>query len=517
MTRRVHAGRVASKGVAPGILRRDRPARTAPARPATSLIGAIATTLQQLNSLQGSAGRLGSEILQFQIEMLEDDVFVSELLDRAAELKNAQKAIQAVLNEQIGTLLQSDSETFATRATDLADLRDRLLASFGQHDEKNDATPGETILLVHDITPSRFLEMDWTKVKGVVAQAGSTASHVALLARSHCVPMLVGIGEVEQSMLERPVLLDAISGRLIVDPEPAELELAAPAIHSVAVSEEEGFGPAILPDGSQFRVNLSVNSLAALDEAPREWFDGIGLVRTELLLRDPEDLVREDAQTETYRRLFDWAEDRPVTIRLFDAGGDKMIRGFSLDGEANAFLGTRGARLLAKRPDVLLKQYRAILAAAAGRPVRILIPMLTLPREMPYFREALQQAIEQRRADPASVSLGMMVETPSAAIEIGKFGADFFAIGTNDLIQYTLAVSRDNNVLDFSDEIAPAVLDLIARVAKEANRRGSDVTLCGDAVTSRVQLKQILECGIRSIAIPGRFAPRFKHFIRHGE
>jgi phosphotransferase system enzyme I (PtsI) len=173
--------------------------------------------------------------------------------------------------------------------------------------------------------------------------------------------------------------------------------------------------------------------------------------------------------------------------------------------------------LLAKRPDVLRAQFEAILEAAAGRPVRILIPMLTLPREMAFFREALRCVLDERAVDPASVCLGMMVETPSAALEIGKFDADFFSIGTNDLIQYTLAVSRDSNALDLGEELAPAVIELVSRVADEAKRRGADVTLCGDAATSRVQLKQIFECGIRSVAIPGRFAPRFKHFIRHGE
>lgn len=516
MTRRVYAGRVASKGVASGTLYRDRPAPTTTTPPASSVIGAITATLQQLKALQASAGELGSEILQFQVEMLEDDLFVSELLERTRH-GDAKTRIAAVLGEHIDKFLQSEAEIFAARATDLADLRDRLLASLGHRDALDGEAPEGAILLAHDIPPSRFLELDWAKVKGIVAQAGSTASHVALLARSQSVPMVVGVGELEPSALDRPALLDAVAGRLIVNPDPAELHMLVPSVHSVAVRDDEGIGPAMLPDGSQVRINLSVNSLSTLDETPREWFDGVGLVRTELLLRNPADLLNETAQTGLYRPLFEWAEERPVTIRLFDAGGDKAVPGLSLAAEANAFLGTRGARLLARRPDVLLTQYAAILGAAAGRPVRILIPMLTLPKEMPFFRESLRRVVAERRADPASVSLGMMVETPSAALEVGNFGADFFAIGTNDLIQYTLAASRDGDALDFGEELAPAVLHLIRLVVDEAQRHGSDATLCGDAATSLVQLQQIFECGIRSIAIPGRYAPRFKHFIRHGE
>lgn len=481
------------------------------------MVGAIAATLQELKSLQSAAGQLGGEILQFQVEMLEDDLFVRELLESAVALKSAQQAVEGTLNGQIEAFVASGDETFAARATDLVDLRDRLTAHLGLDGGREAELPQDTVLLVQDITPSRFLEIEGSKLKGIASQAGSTASHVALLARSRCVPMLVGLGEMDSAAVGRPVLLDAVSGRLIVDPEPAELRPAQPSTFSVSVSDDEGAGPAFLADGTQVRVNLSVNSVAELDDARADWFDGIGLVRTELFLAGAGDVLREDAQAESYRRLFDWAGDRPVTVRLFDAGGDKPVPGLSAAGEANAFLGARGARILAKRTDVLLTQYAAILGAAAGRPVRILVPMLTLPREMILFRESLRQVIETRRVDPASVSLGMMVETPSAALEIGRFAADFFAIGTNDLIQYTLAASRDGDALDFGDQIAPAVLHLIARVVEEARARGSDVTLCGDAASSRVQLKQIFECGIRSIAIPGRFAPRLKHFIRRGE
>ena len=516
MTRRAYAGRAASKGLASGVLHRDSSAPPPSMAPATSIVGAIASSLQRLKSLQAAAGKLGRDILEFQVEMLEDDLLVSEMLTLGLAPKSPQEAITTVLNGQIANLLEADSETFHARAIDVADLRDRLLATFGEAEETADIPEG-AILLVRDMTPSRFLEIDWAKVGGIAAQAGSASSHVALLARSQSVPMVVGIGELAAGNLGRPALLDAVSGRLVVDPEPTELSPLDSTVHSVTILDEEGAGPAIMPDGTQVQVNLSVNSLATLDEAPREWFDGIGLVRTELLLHNPQDLLRRDLLAQAYGRLFDWAEHRPVTIRLFDAGGDKPIPGFSLPGEANAFLGTRGARLLAKRPDVLQTQFEAILDAARGRAVGVMIPMLTLPGEMAFFREMLQHVLADRAIEPASVSLGMMVETPSAALEIGKFDADFFSVGTNDLTQYTLAVSRDSNALDIGEELTPAVVELITRVVSEARRRGCEVTLCGDAATSRVQLKQIFECGIRSVAIPARFAPQFKHFIRHGE
>ena len=517
MTRRVYAGRIASKGIASGTLWRDADPQLVTARPATTVIAAVAATIRQLTALQRAAGKLGSDILQFQIEMLEDDAFVADLLQSAAA-KDARRAIETVMNGQIQHFLKSDAETFAARALDLTDLRDRLLANFagGRPRERTAGIPEAAILVAEDLTPSRFLELDWSKVKAVAAQAGSAASHVALLARAQSVPMLVGVGKIDPLTTGRSALLDAVSGRLIVDPEPAEVSALASGVDGIVVTDDEALGGALLPGGEPVEVHLSVNALTALDQAPREWFDGIGLVRTELLLRGPEDMLDETYQAESYRRLFAWAGDRPVTIRLFDAGGDKPIPGFSLAGEANPFLGTRGARILARRQDVLETQYAAILAAAAGRSARILIPMLSLPREMVYFRETLQKVALERGLDASQASLGMMVETPSAALEVDKFGADFFSVGTNDLIQYTLAASRDGNALDFGDDVPAAVLELIARVVEHGEQNGADVSLCGDAATSPVQLKQILECGIRSIAVPGKFAPRVKHLIRHG-
>lgn len=519
MNRHAYAGRVASKGVASGILRRGQTSRHGPARPAGSVIGAIGAALQQIGTLQAGSDKLGREILEFQVELLEDDLFVSELLARGSEMQDARAAIEQVFGEQIESFAQSNSEVFAARAADLIDLRDRLLACFGGEAALDPSWYEDAILLVDDMPPSQFLEIDWKKARGLAAQSGSTGSHVATLARAQEVPMLVDIGEVDDSMLGRPALLDATAGRLVINPEPAEMGTlrGAGSLDGAAVTEADALGPALLPDGSRVAVNLSLNSLSALDEASPEWFDGIGLVRTELLLPEPTDLLDQAVQTEIYRKLIDWAGERPVTIRLIDAGGDKPIPGFTLPNEKNAFLGVRGARLLARRPDVLRTQYAAAVEAAAGRAVRILIPMLTLPHEMHLFRDMLGEVIAERGADHASVKLGMLVETPAAALRLAEFDADFFAIGTNDLVQYTLATSRDSNALELGDEMAPAVLDLIGMVVREAARRNTDATLCGDIAASPRQLRQAMDHGVRSFAIPGRFAARFKHFIRHGQ
>jgi len=513
------AGRVASPGVAAGILRRDMPLPPGTGRAANGLVGAIAMALGQLSALQASARGLGSDIVQFQIEMLEDERFVLELLEAAIAGGDAEAAVAAVLGEQIDAFAQSGSETFSARAADLADLRDRLLAALRGTVRDTAELPEGTILLVEELVPTRFLELDLRKVSGIVDQRGSTASHVALLARSEGIPMLVDTGALDEALEGQAVTLDAATGRLLLGsaPGPAELEEGQPP----AIADREGEGAALTPQGRRIAVNLIVNALSVLEEAPPGWFDGIGLVRTELLMHDETVLTGEDAQAALYAPLFDWAQGKPVSIRLFDGGGDKPLPGLSVPREANPFLGVRGARLLMRHPEVVATQLRAILRAAAGRPVRILVPMVTLPAEMEFFRAALASAISALGADAGPDSrkamLGMMVETPAAALEPGSFDADFFALGTNDLVQYTLAAARDSDALELGDALPEVVLALIRRVVEHGERSGREVTLCGDVSGRSTQLRQLLDCGVHSFSVPKRFAPQLKHFIRNGE
>jgi phosphotransferase system enzyme I (PtsI) len=517
MTRRTFAGRTASRGIVTGTLQLDVTSFADALQPASGIVGAIAATLRQLRALQAIADPLGREILDFQVELLEDDSLVTDMLLAARDGAENVEAIRAVLDEQIALFAASRSEQFAARAADLVDLRDRLMIALQGLSAVGTSFPEDTVLLCEDITPSRFLEIDWTRVRGIVAQAGSSASHAALLARARGVPMLVGLGQLPATTNGQPALLNASGGVLIIDPQPHELDQALAATPSFPeIPAEEGLGPAYTPEGDQVRLNLSLNSLGALQETPVDWCDGIGLARTELLVPGLAALHDVAVQADVYRQLFDWAEGRPVTVRLFDAGGDKPIDGFTLPNETNPFLGVRGARLLLRHPDVVRTQMRAILMAAAGRPAGILVPMITIPAEMASFRALLRDVMAALGVGEDAAMLGMMVETPAAALEIDQFDADFYTVGINDLIQYTTAVSRDSDAIDMGESIVPAVLTLIRRVVAHGGATGRDVTLCGDAASTRAQLRLLLGCGIRSLAVPGRYMPRFKHVIREG-
>ncbi len=509
-------GKVASQGVASGTLRRDAVAARSAGRPADSVAGAVIEAAWQLRALQAAATSLGSDILEFQLALLEDDGLVLEMVQKGAAHGDAARAIAEVLEEQIASYRAAADARFAARAADLEDLKSRLLGALKGAAAPARALPAGTILIAEEMTPSRFLELDRAKIAGIVDQKGSETSHVALLARAEGVPMLVAAGPVAAEWESRPALLDAAHGELVLDPDAALIRDRAGQASAQDVPSSEGEGPAVLSDGETVRVNLTVNALASLDEAPPEWFDGIGLVRTELLITDAEEVLNAGRQASLYRPLFDWAREKPVTIRLLDGGGDKQVPGYAPPPGGGGFLGVRGARLLMRRGDVLRAQLAAILDAAEGRPVRIMAPMITLPEEMRFFRTELDRAIDASGADRVQAALGMMVETPAAALDIDRFDADFFALGTNDLAQYVLAASRDSEALPLGGEIPPAVLELVRRVVEHGRNKGLAVSVCGDVAASEESLGRFLACGVRSFSIPSRFAPRFKQYIRTG-
>jgi phosphotransferase system enzyme I (PtsI) len=506
MTSARYPARVASPGMAYGTLRRDRSGAGHNGEPAAGVIPAILAAAGQLRALQSRSSGLGSDILEFQLALLEDDHLAREMLEAADASGDPARGVREVLGAQIADFAGSASEQFSARAADLADLRDRLLGALAGSDGADEDWPEATILLAEDMTPSRFLSLDRANVIGIVDRHGSTASHVALLARSHGMPMLVDAGAIANDCDARPVLLDGEKGELLIEPEPGLL--IQPGAHTPAslVPDSEGAGPAVTPQGATVQVHLTVNALDTLGHAPAAWFDGIGLVRSELLIRDAYTLRDAVAQADLYRPLLAWAGDLPVTIRLIDAGGDKQVAGLSPAGDE------RGARLLMEHKDVLRAQLSAILQAADGRPVRIMVPMITRTVEMDFFRAELDRAGGAQSA----AQLGMMVETPAAALEIASFDADFYALGTNDLTQYTLAAARESDRAGDFREMAPAVVRLVGMVIEHAAATGKPATVCGDVAPTPEALGRLLDAGVRSFCVPPRLAPRFKQFIRTG-
>jgi phosphoenolpyruvate-protein phosphotransferase (PTS system enzyme I) len=349
---------------------------------------------------------------------------------------------------------------------------------------------------------------------------GSPNSHVAMLARSRGIPMLIGVEDADLRG-HTEAIIDTDNAILVLSPDDklavdftsrqqgAEI-LRAEAARYLKVT-------AATATGERVQVLINVADGTELDAIDPACCDGIGLVRTELMLRDANDVVSEEKQYQSYCRILHWANGRPVTMRTLDAGGDKPIAGYTIDGEANPFLGMRGLRLSLLHPEVFITQLRALARAALLGPLKIMVPMVTSPRELDRARALLDGAVATLRKQGigcARPELGMMVEVPAAALAIDLFEAEFLSIGSNDLIQYVTASSRDSSPLaPLQDPLQPAVLRLIHEVVRHANAQGISVSLCGDMASDVRCIPALLGVGLRCLSVAPSAVARVKAAI----
>jgi phosphotransferase system enzyme I (PtsI) len=270
-------------------------------------------------------------------------------------------------------------------------------------------------------------------------------------------------------------------------------------------------GPIVTASGEPVRLMINVTGLAELRNLDPSKVDGIGLMRTEFLFQERERLPTEEEQYQVYKQMAEWAAGRPVTIRTLDAGGDKPIAGVTEPGELNPFLGVRGVRLSLKRLDVFRLQLRALARAAVAGNLKVMIPMVTVPEELDRCRALLHNAIDELRGEGQEATmppLGMMVEVPAAALSIADFDADFYSIGSNDLIQYVMAASRDEPQLADLARPSRAVFKLVGHIVDHASRCGREASLCGDLAADPQQVASLLDEGLRSFSVaPGAIGP----------
>lgn len=517
-------GIVASDGMFIGpvvLLDGPRLARIATGETATeeaALTGAMNAAIADITALINKADAEATEILEFQIAMLEDDALCAPAREAIAGGAAADVAWAAALDGEIAGYESAEDEYFRARAADLKDIRDRVLAhlagqSASLHNEG-------AVLTGDDLAPTRFLETDWTKGGAIVLKRGSSTSHVAMLARARGVPMIVGIGP--EAINAREAIVDAVNGVVIFDPRPEQrahhksrnnvhlAERAADSAYALARARRK--------DGSPVELLINVASVGELEHIDVKGCDGIGLMRSEFLFADGKPLPHEQQQYSAYRRFLAWAGGRPVTIRTLDAGGDKPIRGLTPEGERNPFLGLRGVRLTLTRRDVFRIQLRALARAAVHGRLKVMIPMVTVPEELAETSALLDDCIAELRregVDCARPPLGIMVEVPAVAITPELFAkADFFSIGSNDLTQYVTAASRDEPaVASLNDPGHPAVIRLIAEVARFGRDKGIAVSLCGDMASEPAHLKTLLDAGLTSLSVaPARLA-RLKRLL----
>src|SRR5215470_12655793 len=511
------AGRSAAPGVALGPLLRLVTAKpqTRSSRSVTGEQQALAEALEVSKlDLTALAGKVEDEdaeaILTFQTALLEDENLAAPAYARIADGEAADRAWIAAIDSDIACYEQAEDSYFRARASDLRDLRDRVLRRLaGQVDQ---AVPPGVIVVAEDMPPSVFLATDWRN-GGLVLRRGSPSSHVAILARSRGVPMLVGV-DIDHLESGVDTVLDGDAGALIVDPDPdlkADYDRRLAEQAKLRVEAASFWGPALTATGERVQLMINVTGLAELRDIDPSKVDGIGLMRTEFLFQARDKLPTEEEQYQIYRQMAEWAAGKPVTIRTLDAGGDKPIAGLTEAGDPNPFLGVRGVRLSLRRLDVFRLQLRALARAAVAGNLKVMIPMVTVPDELDRCRALFQDVVDELRGEGQAAAmppLGMMVEVPAAALAVEDFDADFYSIGSNDLIQYVAAASRDEPQLAELARPSRAVFGLIGRVVDQARRLGREASLCGDLAGEPAQVASLLDQGLRIFSVaPGALGP----------
>ncbi len=471
-----------------------------------ALEAAIEAASERLAALAAGSTGEAADMLEFLVALLADDSLSGPAFEAIAAGAAADAAWSDALAGEIAGYEAADDEYFRARSADLKDIRQQVLDALTSGGGA--ASPPGAILFGEDIAPTRFLATDWTAGGGIALSGGSSASHVAMLARSRGVPMVVGIGS-PAAEVAGIALLDAERGGIVLRPTAGDVAEFRRSSESFGErrrrAESIAARPAATADGVPVRVLVNVADPVDVDSIDIATCDGVGLMRTEFLFGKAPGLPDEETQYRAYRKVLEWAAGKPVTIRTVDAGGDKPVAGFTV-AESNPFLGLRGIRLCLARPEIFRIQIRALLRAAMHGTLKVMFPMVATEEE--YRRASALVAEEARSLSGAGVPhkeppLGIMVEVPSVAIAPELFaGAAFFSIGSNDLTQYVMAAARDNPaVAALNTATHPAVLRLIAAVTAFGRDNAIPVSLCGDAGGDPAAIPQLLKAGVREVSV----------------
>lgn len=523
--RLAYRGRTASIGFAHGQFVRvnagasGKRAAGSPTEESEAFRNAVHAASGQIAEVAAAAGGEAAQILEFQVALLEDEEFLDPVFTLIDDGVAADAAFSRIVDEQIADYNSAPDEYLQARSSDLADLRDRVLRILGGGGESRSLSiPRGAVVCADDLPPSRFLEIDWSGGGGLALLRGSPTSHVAMLARARGIPMVVQLGSVSDASV---ALLDGEGATLELDPSYEQIGLfeRRREVHRKNRASARAIlrRPTASWRGERIKLLINIQRVEDLDHADAQYADGIGLMRSEFLLDGHRALLDEETQYQAYDAVLGWAGQRPVTIRTFDAGGDKPVAGFTPEGEANPFLGLRGLRLCLTRPDIFNVQLRALARAAVRGNLKVMLPMVTATAELEAARKLFAEAVASLQASGVAAmlpELGIMVEVPAAAMAIADFKAAFFSIGSNDLAQYVLACDRSNGALaSLMDPLHPAVMELIARTAEHGRRSGVPVSLCGDMASDPRCIPALLDCGLRELSVNASALAQIKQTI----
>ena len=477
---------------------------------------------------EASAGQDEAGIFEVQIGILADAALLNEVESYIRQNLDAEKAFDVVMHEWRQKFARSGAPMLRERVGDLTDLHIRVLTvlmNLPDHDPVDVPKGENAILVTHDLTPSLTVQLDREAIAGIATDSGTRTSHVAILARSLGIPAVVGLRDATTRVQGGEyAVLDGTVGLLVVDPSPNEVEAFRSRAEARARTEAElaqlSDVEPITTDGVRITLRANVDLPEEAEAAAHSGAVGVGLMRTEFLVVGRTTMPDEEEQYRAYRRVVEAFEGQPVIVRTFDIGGDKLPVG-GYPSEPNPFLGWRAIRMCLDSPDLFRVQLRALLRAAMHGDVRIMLPLIVSVEEVRAARRLLDEAAAELTAMGVpwkrNVPLGVMMETPGAAVTADTFAGEvsFFSIGTNDLVQYTLAVDRGNaNLANRFTPLHPAILRLVKRIVDVADGQGIDVGVCGEMASQPLMAFALIGLGVRELSVNPRAVGAMKRLVR---
>ncbi|SFB59260.1 phosphotransferase system, enzyme I, PtsI [Cohnella sp. OV330] len=475
---------------------------------------AVARAKTEIDAIRESTERrLGAakaEIFEAHLMLLDDPDLVDAVLEQIDnESVNAEYALHEVTGMIVEMLRGMDSEMLRERATDVLDVSGRVMSHLqGRTYAALSGIAEETIIVAQDLTPSDTAQLDLDYVRGFVTEIGSRTSHSAIMARSLELPAIVGAGKSAADVPDgTTIILDATEGRIVVDPSEEELAdyRARKEAYDARVAELKRLAtePSVSADGAHVELAANIGGVEDVAKALENGADGVGLFRTEFLYMGRNSLPTEEEQYETYRHVLAKMDGKRVVIRTLDIGGDKELPYLSLPKESNPFLGLRAVRFCLSREDVFRTQLRALLRASTAGKLNIMFPMIAVAGELRQAKAILAEERAKLESEgipvAADIEVGIMIEIPAAALNADYLAkeVDFFSIGTNDLIQYTMAADRMNDAVSYLYQpYHPSILRLVRMVIRAAEREGKWTGMCGEMAGDLTAIPLLLGLGL---------------------
>ena len=489
-------------------------------------VGVVAGRISETaEALRGSGNEDEAGIFDFHAEMAEDPELASAVEERVKNLESPEAAVLSAGEEYAAEFAAMEDEYLSARADDVRDVTRQISAELMGHSASGfEAMVEPSVILARSLAPSDTARIQKGMALAFVTAEGSRTSHVSIMARSMGIPAVVGVGEAISGALEaETVAVDGTEGSAITDPDRGTLarfeEMSRALAEERTALDEYRHVEARTADGRRIEVAANLGSASEAEGALGWGAEGVGLFRTEFLFMQRDDLPSEEEQYDAYSTVVRAFGGKPVIIRTLDVGGDKDLPGVDQIHEDNPFLGWRGIRMSLDTPDLFKPQLRALLRAAVHGNLKVMFPMVVEAGELRAAKGMLDEAraeLEGEKVEVGEIATGVMIETPAAAVCAAELAAEsaFFSIGTNDLVQYTLAADRGNERLRrLQDADHPAVLALIRQTCEAARGANIPVGVCGEAAGEPQMIPGLIDLGVTELSMSAPSIPRAKKII----